>query len=962
MPPPAPRPRGALRHAALVGLGFTAFYTLFFAPALFTGRLLGSVEDACFYHYPAVFGGRALWDPLVMAGYPRFADPQAMLWYPLALPLSLTGWEWLWNPFLLAPYVLGSCFTYGLVWRNTRSALAGAVAGLGFGLSGFLIAHMSHVAVVHAAAWLPLILWALDELRLRVSRRWFAALVGAVACCFLAGHVQIFVIGLALCGLYAAVHLPGAPVGWWRFGLASAGGVALGVGLCGVQLLPTFELIPRSQRARLSFAEFSSFSFPKRQLPQLVFPYVYGRSNLSAVGWLGGEPVPRNEPAVPYFGAWNFHEMTGFCGLLPCVLAGAGLLGGLRTRTAWFWALAAAAGLLLALGDLTPAAGWLYRVPLVRQFRCPCRFFLWLNLAVAVLAGLGAHALQSLPRLRGSLVLLLMSLVVAAGVGLAWRHVGRQMASADLFRELPSSVPAAVRSPLPWENAALGLPLCGLLLGLALLWAWCAWPGRLTRAALLAAVALDLGLFAWFAPWRAGITPAGTLARAPEPVRALARELRHRRERVLSVEPMIPATRGTCLDALPGNVSSLWGVPGALGYTPLGLERYARLLPGAWPLHGGKVDELLALRYLVSPVRVRSAHGLEWEEVPLHTPPLGRRPGTEPEVAFEVPSVAATRIGLVTGMGCAVELRDGEPGAELTVLTPSGALPPISLRAGEHLVEHCWERADVRPVVGHRLPPLTESGPVRDEAGRKFRVHSAVSFLPLSGRVTVTGLRFRWLGPSGPELRPLFLTLADELTGRAHPVHHLSRTGGRWRQRGALPDGSHLLLENRGPLRRAWLVSRVVRLEAEKMAATILNDAKLPDGSTFEPYRTALVEGPVPFRGGELGPEARAVVERHGPARVRVRTRAAAEAFLVLGDVDYPGWRATVDGRRTPVYRTDYVLRGVVVPAGEHVVELVFRPVSLSRGLALSGAAALVLLTGLLWRRRPRPTTSLRAP
>jgi uncharacterized membrane protein YfhO len=108
------------------------------------------------------------------------------------------------------------------------------------------------------------------------------------------------------------------------------------------------------------------------------------------------------------------------------------------------------------------------------------------------------------------------------------------------------------------------------------------------------------------------------------------------------------------------------------------------------------------------------------------------------------------------------------------------------------------------------------------------------------------------------------------------------------------------------------------------------------------------------------------VVERHRPTRVRLRTRAAAEAFLVLGDVDYPGWRAFVDGRRVPIHRTDYVLRGVVIPAGKHVVEFVFRPVSFQRGLAVTGLSALVLLGVLAWRRRPlfspRPATSLRVP
>ena len=55
---------------------------------------------------------------------------------------------------------------------------------------------MPHVAIVHGAAWLPLVVWSLEELRRGSSRAWLAALAGGVACCFLAGHVQIFVISL----------------------------------------------------------------------------------------------------------------------------------------------------------------------------------------------------------------------------------------------------------------------------------------------------------------------------------------------------------------------------------------------------------------------------------------------------------------------------------------------------------------------------------------------------------------------------------------------------------------------------------------------------------------------------------------------------------------------------------------------------------------------------------------------
>jgi uncharacterized membrane protein YfhO len=69
--------------------------------------------------------------------------------------------------------------------------------------------------------------------------------------------------------------------------------------------------------------------------------------------------------------------------------------------------------------------------------------------------------------------------------------------------------------------------------------------------------------------------------------------------------------------------------------------------------------------------------------------------------------------------------------------------------------------------------------------------------------------------------------------------------------------------------------------------------------------------------------------------------------------VDYPGWKATVDARPTPVVRTDYVLRAVRIPAGRHVVRFDFAPRSLRFGTAatLVAAAALVVIVAV-WRRR----------
>jgi hypothetical protein len=55
---------------------------------------------------------------------------------------------------------------------------------------------------------------------------------------------------------------------------------------------------------------------------------------------------------------------------------------------------------------------------------------------------------------------------------------------------------------------------------------------------------------------------------------------------------------------------------------------------------------------------------------------------------------------------------------------------------------------------------------------------------------------------------------------------------------------------------------------------------------------------------------------------------------LVLHDIHYPGWEASVDGERKPILRANLLFRGIEVPAGRHRVEFHFRPISIENLVA----------------------------
>ncbi len=85
--------------------------------------------------------------------------------------------------------------------------------------------------------------------------------------------------------------------------------------------------------------------------------------------------------------------------------------------------------------------------------------------------------------------------------------------------------------------------------------------------------------------------------------------------------------------------------------------------------------------------------------------------------------------------------------------------------------------------------------------------------------------------------------------------------------------------------------------------------------------------------------------------------------FAVFSEIYYDGgWVATIDGKESPIIRTNYVLRALQVPAGDHKIVFEFKPASFyNSNKAAIGASALIwiLLIGaaVATLRKPKETT-----
>ena len=912
-------------------LFYTIFFVLFFSPVLFNGEVLAPF-DGILESFSSFFVHKSLWTPFLFSGYPAAADPNFKTWYPFVLIFSYFYQSW--NTYIILGYVFAGSFTYGYVFHLTRSRFAALMSGLVFGLSGFMMAHLGHPTLIHEAAWLPLIVWSLDKLREKFSGFWFGAGCLAYCFCLLAGHSQVFTFAVGLGFVYALM------AGWsssrrWSYYGQFAGMVLLGLGLCGVQLLPTLELVGLGERSSLSYAEFISYSLPLYQIPILFFPFVYGG-------------FPRSLYSAHYYGDWNLWELTGYVGYLPWMLAAIGIAVWQNRLHVRIWVTVAVLAFLLALGDGTPLIKLMYVLPGYSMFRAHARHFVELALALSVLTGLGIAAVQKHgPQLR------LAWKLVLGGAGVLMACLASFYFLFDRLQENALKKMVVSLDLLPWNNPAVGIPLAVFLLSSAALLVWNrVAPSRPGHTLLMLVLIVDMGSCVWFLDWRY-YSPHASVLQSPLHVEKYKELLQEKHQRMIPIQGAL-ASGGE----IPVNLSWLWGIPSASGYNQLSLTRYRKLMSmdfrgyvsGQWAVPSNRGLDILAVRYIFLPTQAKFTEqidGVVWNLLELKSY-FGNDCGISMThtLHLDLPqSFQTTGLGVVSYLACSVAVPDQSEVLRIQLTDDDGTVQETHLLAGRDTSEWAYDCADVQPQVKHRKAKVFE---VLSEINRTppCRANKYVSVLPVQKEIAAKRLTLKWLGKQGA-LKIDKLSLLNKHTGQSRPIIHMADNV---RFRRVEHYGTTEVLENLRAFPRAWLVSQVQTAPAETILQAILT-SRLPDGSVFEPERMALVEVPFEDSLGAPDPQARVEIVALNDTVVELETTSASPAFLVLSDVYYPGWRVSIDGRPARLYQTDYVLRGVTIPAGRHTVVFEFKPSVVLYGAGLSGVS-LLILGGIAWRTR----------
>ncbi len=155
----------------------------------------------------------------------------------------------------------------------------------------------------------------------------------------------------------------------------------------------------------------------------------------------------------------------------------------------------------------------------------------------------------------------------------------------------------------------------------------------------------------------------------------------------------------------------------------------------------------------------------------------------------------------------------------------------------------------------------------------------------------------------------------------------------------------------RGFLRRAFFVNRFEVASAEQTLNHMAN-------RSFNPLDVAFLQADPGVQIDPPGPDAQADIVKFGIQDLTISVKATGNNLLFLSETYYPeGWKAYLDGTEVPILRTNYLFRGIVVPAGEHTIEMRFEPTGYAVGKNLSLGMNILVISGLglvgwnEWRR-----------
>lgn len=294
-----------------------------------------------------------LWEPRLGGGFPLFAEGQVgALFLPNFILFKIISNPVVaYNATYIALFLILGWGMYAWLRVIGCSRLASLFGAITVIFSGQTIPRLPHHTLLQSLSMTPLVLALAHQVLTKKFSLWISLFAFTLSQQLFTGSPQPVLLTLMMVGIYAILI---------RGSLARLTlGVALGVGLAAIQLLPSAEMLRESvSPGGFSPEEASYYSFPLVHLKTLIAPFILGNPKFGTY------------PPFTTFDGSIFWENNVFIGWLPVALF---LFGFHKSRLATFFEVTILASFLLMLGQHSPLY-LLYSVWPLNLFRVPSRF------------------------------------------------------------------------------------------------------------------------------------------------------------------------------------------------------------------------------------------------------------------------------------------------------------------------------------------------------------------------------------------------------------------------------------------------------------------------------------------------------------------------------------------------------------------------------------------------------------
>ncbi|MBI2596852.1 YfhO family protein [Candidatus Daviesbacteria bacterium] len=241
-----------------------------------------------------------LWNTHSLMGTPLLATYHSATLYPLNLFLLLPKYAG-WGIFIFSQTLIALVNMYILLFYWTKSKIPAMLGAVIFGFGGLMTTWLELGTAVHAVAWLPLCIYAVELFLSKYQFRYLILLTFELVLIILAGNAQVTTYSFIIVSLYYVIQSWNSNLKKFLlkiFYLFLTYSVA--ILWSAVQLFPSFSLLQKSIRLTESYT--AELNFGLLNLKDAIRFFI--------ADFLGN-PVTRN-----FWGNFNYSETSGFIGTL----------------------------------------------------------------------------------------------------------------------------------------------------------------------------------------------------------------------------------------------------------------------------------------------------------------------------------------------------------------------------------------------------------------------------------------------------------------------------------------------------------------------------------------------------------------------------------------------------------------------------------------------------------------------